>query len=653
MSAECTSIIIDGSHSLINDKKFDQILKYIEFILIEKLKKSRKTDWISLFLSNSTITENSHSIDDIVSICSCEAPVTSKVLVDSLTRLKDFNNVSKFHDFDADGHCILRTLLITNITIQEKFNKRKMLKQILIFGDNWDQLSLYDDEYTLVVDQLKGVKLVLVNCTDNFNKNDIENNTLWGKIFQDDDISHEIFHLNELMSLIKEPLIRTVKPVRTFSGQLRFGADIQTITSDNYVVKEQCFNDSNSICIQVEGFPAIKAVSNIGKKIMVRDETPSSYTMAKSVIEYEVKKNNENENGNGNGNEDISKEEEPNEQYISVSNKSITKGYRYGSEYVILPASLADEMHYLTMPGIDIRGFTDRDNLPRHYLTSEATFIMADTRIGTIADSTSFAALVDSMLKLNQFAIARYVSKRMSEVEMCVLVPHLISDRELPIKQEKNEDDDNIEVDDSNGEPIRALILTRLPFAEDERSFFLPRLVNRRTTSGKAMKSIDNESEIDSLMSKFIDSMDTDPLPCTPDELYFRKLVKSNPGDETTLPLPSKTLQRYIDDPLIMPSISINKTNQKIQDWVHQVLINKKGTLQVSEMSSKLRNKLEPYPRQVKSEDPELVKKLVGLLDLKKVEKQDFSPQKESHITYEKGKPIEELLKLEPDEAES
>lgn len=645
MSAECTSIIIDGSHSLINDNKFDQIVDYLEFTFTEKLKKSRKTDWVSLLLSNSTITENDYSIDDIVSLCTCEAPITSKIVIDCITQLKKFNNIDKFREFDADGHCILRTLLITNISMQENFKKRKMLRQILIFGGNWNQLSLYDDEYALVVDQLKGVKLILVNCNDKFDKSTIENDTLWGRILHEDGITYDIFDLSDLRNLIDEPIIRTIKPVRVFSGQLRFGAKIETIVTEKYDLKEQCFNDKNSICIQVEGFPATKAISNIGRKIMVHDETTDSYISAKSVIEYEIKKNNNMVKED----KDTSKEQDSNEEYSSVSYESITKGYRYGSEYVILPSTLVDEMPYITVPGIDIRGFTHKDNFPRHYLTSDATFIMADTKIGSIADSTAFTALVDGMLRLDQFAVARYVGKKMSEVEMCVLVPHLISDRNLNIKIEKAETKDSQFIQEGEGEeeePIRVLILTRLPFAEDERLFFTPKLVNRRTTSGKPIKPINNESEIDLLMSRFIDSMDTTSLTNIPEELYFKKLSNTPLHDDSTLPLPAKKNQEYAEDPLAVPSISMYRMNQKIQNWVNQVLIEKKDTMEISEMPSKIRNKLKPRQRELADDGVDIIPQLVKLLNLKKVVKQDFSSHKESQITYEKGKPIEELLKL-------
>ena len=178
----------------------------------------------------------------------------------------------------------------------------------------------------------------------------------------------------------------------------------------------------------------------------------------------------------------------------------------------MLPPTLESERIYETEPGLDIRGFLDRKDFPRYYLNSESTFIVTDTRQGSRADYMALSALVDSLIKLEKFAIARYVQRKNSEVQMCLLCPILIDDTN-GMKRKLGREEQH----------TRALILSRLPFAEDERSPDFPKLSYQRTTSGKTL--VEDTTNLDSQMSMFIDSMDLDDNTGSSESSWYRNCL--------------------------------------------------------------------------------------------------------------------------------
>lgn len=168
---------------------------------------------------------------------------------------------------------------------------------------------------------------------------------------------------------------------------------------------------------------ATKAVSGLNRKTAVEVEDSQKkerYVGVKSIIEYEI--HNEGNKKN------VSEDDQSGSSYIpvTISKDSVTKAYRYGADYVVLPSVLVDQTVYESFPGLDLRGFLNREALPRYFLTSESSFITADTRLGCQSDLMAFSALVDVMLENRKIAVARYVSKKDSEVNMCALCPVLI-----------------------------------------------------------------------------------------------------------------------------------------------------------------------------------------------------------------------------------
>ena len=58
MSSESTTFIVDVSPSMMKNNNVSKSMAYLEYTLLNKSKKSRKTDWISCYLANCPVSEN-------------------------------------------------------------------------------------------------------------------------------------------------------------------------------------------------------------------------------------------------------------------------------------------------------------------------------------------------------------------------------------------------------------------------------------------------------------------------------------------------------------------------------------------------------------------------------------------------------------------
>lgn len=523
MSQVCTAFVIDGSHSLITSQNYNLIVEYLDYILLEKCKKMRKTDWVSILISNTYEMLNEEDIEDIVQLCSCAAPINGELFKSLINRVKEFNDLKKVRVDDENGQMLAKTILVSNIQMNQKFGARKVKRQIMIFTDNVKDFSLETEVLQVMKEQLQDTRLILVTCMET---GLTEDQSTWSDILEEqkmNGLDPIQIGIHDLIREIKKFPIPLVNPIRTFSGELRFGSDIELIASLNPMVSEDAFKDNLSMCMAVEGYPATKSVSGLNRKLVIKEKTKNEnesnkdeYIPVKSIIEYQIrrpKSESDTKGGKIKKETDEMKKEDGEVEYnsIIVGNKNITKAYRYGLDYVVVPPTLLNEMEYQTSPGLDIRGFASRSLLPREYLTSESTMIIPDTRTGNKADARSFSTLVDVMLKHDKIAVARYVAKPNSEVNMVCLCPLLASNADLI-----NLDSDNVGdmdgADEGQNSHIRMMILNVLPFSEDEKHMTLPSLLNPRTSSGKIKKE-DTEDEIDDeLMQKFINSMDTDNI---------------------------------------------------------------------------------------------------------------------------------------------
>lgn len=571
--AECASILVDVA---VDDQVVAETLAYLEFLLLDKAKRNRKTDYVSVYLVNCPHTENSQQVDNIYQISNFEAPITVDIAVDLVGKLRDLTSAEGVGKGYQGGNNVLQALLLASLDLKAFAKRRKMVRQIMVFTDKVAELDLTKDEIVTMRQELDS-RIILVNCSDNA-KNEYTGST-WEELVNSVDGSL-VFTIDDLLHRIAQPVPKVVKPVSVFQGQLRLGADLEGIVDlraeplagENkrkfaYMYEAESRNEEDPLClcIGVRGFPATKKVNSVQRVRAIRKQPedshgPQDYIPVKSVIQYEV----------GGDKKDTS---------FTVANESLTKAYRYGSDYVVLPSSLENELIYHTYAGLDIRGFMDSNKLERQLLTSESVFILPTDQD---ANQTSFAALVDAMRRIDKVAVARYVPKNNSSVYMVMLYPMIL----------ENEDRQN----------VRVLILNPLPFAEDDNTTLYPRL------------KVDKNEKADEMMEQFVKSRDWDHLTHVPENKYYDFFKDTN--RDTLLPLPlldhEQSRQR---DPLLVPALVHHRQQQVLLEYIHQVLINKSDTFHVPEISSALLEKISPrisykYP----------VEELVKLLQIKKVE---------------------------------
>ncbi|CAI1637234.1 hypothetical protein SEUBUCD646_0M02420 [Saccharomyces eubayanus] len=612
MSSESTTFIVDVSPSMIKNDNVFKSMAYLEYTLLNKSKKSRKTDWISCYLANCPISENSQEIPNVFQIQSFLAPVTTTDTIKFIRHLKQYCEQHARDSPTEDFQSMIQCLLVASLDIKQKFQARKILKQIVVFTDNLDELDITDEEINVLVEELNA-RIVLIDCRKDSQDDRKQSN--WLKLVEAIPDS-KVYTINELLIEITSPATSIVKPVRIFSGELRLGADILTTQTSN---PKGSVEDANCLCFRVEAFPATKAISGLNRKTVIQTEDSNKqvkYLGVKSIIEYEI--HNEENNKSAIAND----EAEPSYTSAIISKDSVTKAYRYGADYVVLPSVLVEQTVYETFPGMDLRGFLDREALPRYYLTSESSFIVADTRLGCLSDAMAFSALVDVMLENRKVAVARYVSRKDSEVTMCALCPVLI------------------EQEDNERKVVRSLISCRLPFAEDERVTDFPKLLNRTTTSGVPLKNETDEDQIDDLMGQFVESMDTDELPEIPSYNYYQSI--NNVTTDTTLPLPAlkKGQDANKDDPLRIPTVFIYRQQQVLLEWIHQLMINDSKEFQIPELPDSLREKISPYTHK-KFDSKELAK----ILRIKKSDKPNLTSDLKDQLEREKIPDLETLLK--------
>lgn len=596
--SECTVFLFDTSKSMIQNTGILNATQWLEYALLEKNKKLRKTDYVGCYFGNTALTSNSQNIPNVFNA----QPITAPVTVEHTKKI--IKTINHYIETYCDGPLkkedeepivsMVQSLLVASLDLKAEFKSRKILKQIMVFTDDLDGLDFDEEEIETFSKEIDG-RIYLVNCGNEYKDNPFASK--WGALIKNIP-SSKIYQIEELLKTISNPIINTVKPVRIFQGMLRLGADLSTIAFPDEEDAVDSLDDYLSLSIHVEGFFATKPVSSAFRKQVMKAANSNTddktnmpeYVPFKSAIEYEVHDKVEDKDKVGpNGEKEY--------KYVprNVNINNIAKAYRYGSRYEVLPSILLDSMYIATYPGIDIRGFVNKSQLPRYYLASESTFILADTKVGTQSDNQALTALADAMIEKDKLAIVRYVPKKGAHCQMCILCPILI---------------DHSKVTEEEGEKnIRAFVLTRLPFAEDERLSDFPRLSNRGFKNEEEKAKTE---KIDALMEDFVDQLDMDDLAEIPENKYYAPYAPSIKN--TTLPLPCEDTE--IEDPLRIPAIHIHRQKEVLMEWVDQIIINNSKSFNVSNYPATLMTNITPYTSDKFSS--EHISELVELLAISK-----------------------------------
>lgn len=494
MSKEITVFVFDLTCDLAPG------LSYFHDVVIAKILKARKTDFISIIACYSPITAHAYADDGMFKhvevVCHKEVP-TYKKLQQWTKKLAPAADIKPDAADCFDAFMIGAGLL--NETLKLKF-----LRNIVVFTDGHALMSSWNtDLATASAGAINSLDInVIVGVPKLHQEN--ENIAQWRKKLQE----FRRGHLSDALVLANStnytPPLKRVRPIRAAKDilQLRLGADVaQLATSDSYDP-----SSDTCLCLEVEVYPAVKTEKPIAAHQYL---VGASVSQIKTETSYYIR-------GEG-------------EENVPIVKGDWVDGFKYSNfDLIAVDESLRGLATLKTDTGLDILGFIHREKVPMAYFTSESFYVVPTSEAQ--GNAIGVAAFCKALIELDSFAITRYVQKPNDEVQMCLLMPVKIL---------------------HNKKHIYAFAMTRLPFKEDEKMGRFPKLTNFTTTSGR---KIDQPEDLDMKMEEFIRSKDLDAVlgSSDPHTISNRKVTMREPSSlpvelpvQPTLTPSSPAIQKY------------------------------------------------------------------------------------------------------------
>ncbi|KAH3899732.1 ATP-dependent DNA helicase YKU80 SCDLUD_004018 [Saccharomycodes ludwigii] len=308
--------------------------------------------------------------------------------------------------------------------------------------------------------------------------------------------SHEILDINTLLTEYEDKSYYLPRAIAIFKGDLILG--VLPSGEENGIGERNGINGTTGIKIKVECYLATKKVGAVNRKTVL--STANGYKPVKSVVDYRMEIFDDDRERSDQLHNTLSS----NKTFVSVSKDEITKAYRYGAQYVVLPDSLTEQLGQLNLndqscindkdlylePNILVIGMLSLSLLPREYLMGEMNYLVSQnycSQSDNLANLMAFESLIDTLIAFDSCLMARYLQRKASEVQICALIPHIVKYDGV------NEDNYN------NGR--RIFLMCRLPYTEDLRKTELPKITDAVTSD-----TIDgvNSGQLDDYMMKYV-----------------------------------------------------------------------------------------------------------------------------------------------------
>lgn len=513
---EITTFVVDVSLSmgamrqlrLVLDLDFG--LKYLYDLVAAKALRGRKTDYVTVIAVHSARTDNPYAGDAFQQIeVVCERAVPTYDLLRRLRRTLTPNATpNSAYNHDSLGDCfegVVLAVLLLKETLKQKF-----VRNIVLISNGESTITSFVlpiAEATYSAFAKLAVNLMVIGIDFDRRAGDA-NVTQWTKICRE--------HGGTLLTgeqaveaYSYHPPMRTVRPLRAFKGQLRFGADYeQLLKSDNPEIYRPELSLWN-LCLNVECYPATKV-----------ELLPSAHSYvvdADAVLRVGQKR----------------------EYFVDdspprpVNDYDRVPGFKYSNrDLIALDDGLVRAATLHTVEGIDVMGFLNQDSFPYAYLTEEAFYVVPENAPAT-RSVLGFGAFCQALLDLNCYAVVRYVPKMDGEVRMCIL---------LPLKVARGD------------HFVYTCSMVRIPFREDEKIGRFPFLAPK----GEAESAMKYPSaETNALMESFIlakdlggkaprHQVDIAKTVLTATKATLLPCVRHNPGDPDSLLLsPSPAIHKY------------------------------------------------------------------------------------------------------------
>lgn len=282
----------------------------------------------------------------------------------------------------------------------------------------------------------------------------------------------------EAINSLREPSVKKPRPVKTFTGKLMLG-DISS-----YPVK-------NVVSIDVEAFPCTRLATPMTAVSYATSGKPAASQAATQGADDASKLMKAGLQEVKRLTEFYVKDEDAPEGMTEIESTQVQSGYRFGSEIVVLSPEeetvLKAQSHETA--SMLIVGFVKEKDIPRYMSMSNTDYVVAakDNKRAGLA----LSSLINALFIEKSAALIRYVQKDNKDVKMCALTPLIEQDFE-------------------------ALVLTHLPFAQDQRHYRFPPLgevrvkdketgVYKTATEHPIMIPTDDMQEA---MDQFVDEMD-------------------------------------------------------------------------------------------------------------------------------------------------
>ncbi|ODV59138.1 ATP-dependent DNA helicase YKU80 [Ascoidea rubescens DSM 1968] len=523
---EITVAIVDLSPSMIdhnNSRKISDLeygLIYLNHLVSTKILRARKTDFVSLIACHTLETKIPQTFSNFTSMQNLSILFGPKQpFYNDLKTLNALKANQNLYNDNEGG--ILMAILLAVETIKDFVVKKKFKKNIIIITNGDEELLMNNQYKSGLIDLIaeQNINLVLMGIDFKINdknksivNNDLRRNAIaqWKDLFQNIPFSLFLYYEDVIHNLNHTFIPKTVKPIRLFTSKLRLGGDVFQKTELNF----DNSIDPYSIEIEIDGYSATKKIvnKNTGSFYLKDTLLSESYQTIensehalpiKRFAEYEIEETDINTN---------------NTVQRKINEDEIIKCYQYATSNVPFSKDLEAAAIYPTQPALDIRGIINKNSFPLWYLQEENTFIFPKKDYG-LKESLSFACIVRALIDLKSCAIARFVQKKNSEVQMVVLIPVIIADVENDLNKfiknnnlKRTLDERENNLNNKKGE-IYALVLSRLPFKEDEKLAQFTKLSEIRTMSGKVITENHEllpTPEMNETMEKYIISMDMD-----------------------------------------------------------------------------------------------------------------------------------------------
>lgn len=492
-------------------------LRYLYDIVLTKVLKQRKTDFVSVVACHSTITENPFAAK--------EGFLNIHVVADSV--VPTYSTLKSIHenltpngqsvDEKSEGD-VFKGILVALALLKPLGTSNNVLRNIIIITNGQSSVFSFEGKFAEgaanAITELKiSVLLNAVGFNSPQTKEIEETRSKWILTVENYPNGKVVDALDAYKATRFSPPIKKTIPIRQFRAHLLFGS-LPSI--ENYTE-----TPNDALSFEIETFPAVKQdTGNLtaneylidkqnGPQKLKRERT--SYIYATKEVPQDIE-------------EEVSDHPNTSERVL-VEQGEWTDGFKFSNfDLIAVEHELAEAAKLKTSPSINIIGFLFTERLPYAYLIGEALYLIPQ-KDGGLRNLLGFNTFVQTLIDLKACALVRFVKKIDDEAQMGILMPTRII---------------------LDGSFIYTFILTRLPFKEDEKIGRFPQLTYIREqedekTEKRSKKMRPPTEGINDLMEQFIiaKSLDESTKKTFSDITNMKSSLETN--DTVSYPLPGNT----------------------------------------------------------------------------------------------------------------